>query len=242
MTQPTIDDVIKHIREEYERRQQERRDTIRRLTEAVRDYELAVSSAMLAELARRNGVQAPTAITAEDAALNLLALVEVLPELQPPTAPECSTCTTANANDTQSGDEEEPPRADVLSMPPPNSGVTESFQYLGQRSKTHPIVLIGGIAVEAKLRWVRNLGLTVEWLDAKDNGSSVRSLPQRVQAQTVCGVIVLNELMGHAPVRTIQNACTAANVYCAMGRKGGQGQLLEVFRSWERRLAERAAP
>lgn len=117
-----------------------------------------------------------------------------------------------------------------------------ALPHLQRLSSSAPIVFIGGIVVAEKLRWIRALGVNAEWLDSKDHNGAIRSLINRVRARTVCGVIALNELMGHAQTKPIQEACAAADVYYAVGRKGGQGYLLEVvFKTWERRLAEGTA-
>jgi hypothetical protein len=59
MTAPTLDDVIKRIRENYENQQRARRESSLRVVEAARRYEEAVAGSLLVEIARRNGIELP---------------------------------------------------------------------------------------------------------------------------------------------------------------------------------------
>lgn len=99
-----------------------------------------------------------------------------------------------------------------------------------------PIVIVGGVVVPEKLRWVQGLGLTALWVDAKDHSGGIRRLVRRIYKGRIWGVVMLNELVGHMQSRPIYAACHATTTRYALGRKGGQQHLRSVFTLWEQQL------
>ena len=87
-------------------------------------------------------------------------------------------------------------------------------------------------------------GVQVEWV-SNESGSRASGTIQRVAARirntAFCGVIALNELIGHHESAMILAACRASGTIYAFGRKAGKGQLRAILTEFDRRLAPKAA-
>ncbi len=124
----------------------------------------------------------------------------------------------------------------MICLPNDEGPAPQGFPRLIAATGGMPIVLVGGVVVPEKLRWVHGLGLPALWIDAKDRSGGIRRLVNRIYKGHVWGVVMLNELVGHMQSRPVYDACTATVTRYALGRKGGQQHLRTVFATWEQRL------
>ena len=92
-------------------------------------------------------------------------------------------------------------------------------------TKTHPLVLVGGIAVPNKIASIHErFGFEVEWVEVyrnKGDGASVA----RVSNGTVGAVIILEKFLGHRTSEKLVEVCKAMDIPWAYGGNAGLATL-----------------
>jgi hypothetical protein len=224
-----LEPVIQRIKEAYLKQTSALEVPIHTLEEKIKEYRQAAKADLLAEFLERNGLPTGERRT-ETAALALYEALHGLPEFRPvvvdvPDVPEEDPETFSEL------------AAEVLTSAP----VSAEWPVLKQISPKRPVVIFGGYVLEDKLAWLQSSGVTAEWI-ANSNGvrgsSAVQKLSARIRSGAYCGVIVLNELIGHDESAMILAACRASGTFYAMGRKAGKGQLRIICDEFEKRLKE----
>jgi hypothetical protein len=124
------------------------------------------------------------------------------------------------------------------------------WRMLGESNK--PLVLVGGVPVEAKKRWVQELfGLKpntpaadrlIYWLGTEDEsaGKTCDRVVNQMKSGTVGAVVFFVDFMSHAQTRPLIAAGDEYGVPAAAGGKAGQAALLAAFDQLEQQLRARS--
>lgn len=234
-----LEAVLTKIREAYAKQASLIEASTAGLEARLQEYRSAAKADLLAVVLKNNGLAADER-RAEAAALALYDAIGNLPEFQP-----LNSEAPAVADDTS---EEEPAEAlevEEASAPDsdPDVPAATKFPLLSALTKERPILLFGGYVNEEKRAWMLGLGVHNEWV-SNEAGTRASGVAQRMAARLsngeYCGLIMLNELMGHRESNALLLACRRSVTPFAMGKKGGKGQLLSLFVKFENGLAKGA--
>lgn len=225
----TIDEVLDRIRKAYAAKLAAIKGDADGVRNAVNVYENAAQTDALNQFLIVNGViHAKTEKKAETAALELLTVVENLPELRP--------ADTIELPDVEEEVEEEP----EVEAAPVTSSEAPPFPLLLQDGR--PFLVFGGFVVEEKLRAIRKrTRLEFEWTSNERAGSGdsdCESAAKRIRNGAYAGVIMLNELMSHRQSESLIRAAKGAGVQHAVGKKGGTAALLNALSLFEKQRME----
>jgi hypothetical protein len=98
--------------------------------------------------------------------------------------------------------------------------------HLRPVSQQKPLVIVGGVIKDGKLRAIRDrFNIQAEWLAINNGGPKGRG---------ICGVIILEGLIGHSVSRKIMDACLGANVPYTFAFRGGIGDIAKGFSDLDR--------
>jgi hypothetical protein len=223
----TIDDVLRSIKEAYQRKTQDIDRVVLHVEEKLQAYKRASQQELLNTFLARNGFETERGMT-DEAALALYDAVGALPEFgtNSPTEMEDDDVEASDKN----GDSEV-----VAALVPAYSSLVEASQL-------RPLCIFGGYIVEEKLAWVRRQGIQTEWV-GNDGGArkseACERLAGQIRAGKYCCVITLQELMSHHESASMLAACRASNTPHAFGRKAGRGQLQRIFEEFDLALKGR---
>jgi hypothetical protein len=225
----TIDEVLERIRKAYAAKLSAIKGDADGVRNAVNTYESAAQDDALNKFLMVNGIiSTKVEKKAENAALDLLSVVENLPELRPADTIELPEVPEEEEPEEEAGTEETPVEA------------TLPFPLLHKDGR--PILVFGGFVVEEKLRAIKKRsGLNVEWVSnerASSGDSECESAARRIRHGAYCGLIMLNELMSHRQSENLIRAAKSAGVQHAVGKKGGTAALLTALSLFEKQRQE----
>ena len=114
----------------------------------------------------------------------------------------------------------------------------ESYPGLQQAAARRPVVLVGGIPKQPKLRTLkRRLGFDLEWAETDAAGSqSVQSLEGRILDGNIAAVVILEGLGGHKHFEPLVAAARQTGTPLAYGNTAGTGALKKAFSEIEQKL------
>lgn len=217
--EPSIETVVAHIKEVYQKQASALDSSLRSLEEKLRAYRAATKHDLLADFLERNGLTAGER-QAEAAALALYEAIGELPEFRP--VGEQVTEIPETVDDAPEAEE-----------------TPATFPILCELTLQQPLLIFGGYVNEEKRTWLASMGVQNEWV-SNEGGTRASGLAQRVATRVrqgdFCAIIMLNELMGHSESTALLAACRISNTPFAMGKKGGKGQLKGLCEQFERIL------
>lgn len=218
--------VIQRIKESYAKQNAALETPIHLIEEKLKEYRQAAKADLLAEFLERNGLPGGERRT-EAAALALYDALHNLPEFKPVVV------------DAAEDPDDSAPEAEPEPEPEPEKAV--EWPLLRNITPSRPLALFGGNVMDEKLQWLASWGVNAEWLSNNHGARGAgpgQKFAARIRSHAYCGVIVLNELVGHDESTMILAACRASGTLYAMGRKAGKGQLRTLCEEFEKRLKE----
>ncbi len=229
-----LEEILEQVKREYAQQKAQVELAARSVEIALRRY-VQISLNDLARAVRaRNGLPptGPVTDTAIAAATHLAEVVWQLPELRPPPRLEDESETGAET-DWDVGLENNPAAGAEHILPP-------RFPLLAACGD-RPILIVGGIPVPQKERWVRRmLGLpTAAWVECPHNAPG--GLLSRIRRGKVHAVVILEKLLDSTDRFSLAGECSASGVPCATAWAGGQGDLTRAFEAMEAWLMTRPA-
>lgn len=224
-----LEPVIQQIKEAYLKQTSALEVPIHMLEEKIKEYRQAAKADLLAEFLERNGLPTGERRT-ETAALALYEALHGLPEFRPVVV------------DVPDVPEEDPETfAELAALVANHEPAHSEWPTLKATSAKQPVGMFGGYVLEDKLNWLSSNGVSAEWVTNSGGvraAGAVQRMAARIRSNAYCGIIVLNELIGHDESAIILAACRASGTFYAMGRKAGKGQLRSICDEFEKRLKE----
>lgn len=230
----TLEDVLQRIKSVHAARVNDVKKHTEGVRAAVTRYEKAAEEDCLSEFLVANGLATPpTGRKADDAALDLLHVVENLPELRTggavielPDVPEDNEATLPDT------------LAESLEPTAPDA-------YAGLKRDGRPIMLFGGFSIPEKLRAMeKRTGLKFEWISNERNGSGdveCANACRQLRNGRYVAIIILNELISHPQSEQLVRAAKFSGTLHAIGKKAGTGALTAALDLFERQIKALAA-
>jgi hypothetical protein len=108
-------------------------------------------------------------------------------------------------------------------------------------SRDCAVVIVGGGVRNEKLERVRRkTGIQIEWVPVEHGGThAVDVLERRIRDGRLCGLIVLQDLMGHKHYEPLVQAARMKGLPCVYGGKAGKASLDKALRELEAALAQK---
>lgn len=109
-------------------------------------------------------------------------------------------------------------------------------------SRDGAVVIVGGGVRNEKLERVRRMTeIQIEWVPVEHGGThAVDVLERRIRDGRLCGLIVLQDLMGHKHYEPLVQAARQKGLACAYGGKAGKASLEKALRELESLLTQKA--
>jgi hypothetical protein len=240
----TLEAVLAKVRESATAQIEGAREHAKRVTAAADAYARAVESDLAHRLAAQLG-QAPAGkLAAEDAALALAEVVYSLPEFasrgEPAAAPSIPTPAARPVVLVRApaitGDDS-PTRIGAATDAPPVLVPT-----LRQVCVDAPLVMVGGIVVPEKLKWLRRCVPGAEWIETTRGGGprTIDSIIARMHGRRIGALVLLHGLIGRSHGDQLINAARASGTPFSYADKAGTGSLMVALAALETHLTRRA--
>lgn len=240
------------------------------IKESADAYVAATERSLVARFLAHNGMAVPPDREHEDIALDLLALVESLPEhaaAPKPASPRAAAAPKAAPAAPPAPLPEAPPAlAAQHYVPPPDAAgppparwlphvgapavlepapAAGRFPAVERASLDRALLFFGGIPEAAKLdRWRALIGpeARVEWVECyQDRHAEASAAIGRMRRGDVLAVVVATDFIAHAWSDKIKHACRAGRAPFYMAGKLSAHLVAEALETLERRLAGEAA-
>jgi hypothetical protein len=236
----SLEAIIKQLTQAHDTKKAEVLARTQRIQTAVTRYEIAATQEVLREFNIRNGLPVPKTVTSPvDAALDLLALVNSLPELgelsdkgEKPAGEEPEVMTRPKGPRLTPVPEGEPEDTRNPSEPNP-------YARLALHTATKPLCIIGGYVFGETRDWMKkDYDINYEWIETHSGAAEARMVAagRRMKGGSYCGVIILEHLMGREHVAMLKKAAEDAKIFVALGGKGHKGKLKQLFGEFEEQL------
>ena len=216
-----LEDVLTKIENAYGKQKSDIDYKFAILLTKLEKYRDARHQDLLNTFLKQNGIESGP-LKSELAALELYDVVSGLPEFHV-------------TEEEEKEEKNEPTNTNEKTATPTaekTEGPSVEFPHLANYSLEKPLLIFGGFINHDKIKWMEDHGIRVEWISNEAGARAANEatrVSERIKRQAFCGVIVLNELMGHQETLCILAACRATNTPYGTGKKGGQGQLRTLF-------------
>lgn len=119
----------------------------------------------------------------------------------------------------------------------PKLSAEPRFPRLIRASKEGEIMLIGGLRIQEKVEYVRDLGIDCEWYEIqKDAPRSVQAIGAKIDSRKASAVIILEHFMSHSTFQTLKARCNATGTPYAHAGKAGTGAIDLALMALEMRI------
>lgn len=110
-------------------------------------------------------------------------------------------------------------------------------------SRDASLVIVGGSVRNEKLeRLRRKTGIDLDWVPVENNSThTVSALERRIRDGRLCGLIVLQELIGHKHYEPLVQAARQIGLPFAYGGKAGKASIEKALKELEEQLLQREA-
>lgn len=236
---PTMQSVMEFVKTTFEKAQKGHGldRSVYDVERCVGRYKDAVVNKPVFDMAQKLGYPIEgTPPNPETAALDLLSAVEALPEFQGRTRPAARPVVEQQLPD---------------GWPVNEDGAVVRPRFPTMVKRLHGgegLRLVGGLVVQQKLQWVRELMLTnghedtVVWIETEDDmdGRSAKKIVNQMKSGAVFAVVFFQDFMSHEQTTTLITAGRDLDIPVAPGSKAGQASLLTAFTQIEEQLAQKA--
>lgn len=215
-----VESLVEAVRADLNARRASAVARVNRLSALLEQYLAASDEELARRFAATHTLGRPPSrtVSATAAAHALLEAVRELPELspQPPVAaPE------GPRDPPKSARQAEPDAIAPQSAPP---ATEDAWPDLTARSRTAPLVLVGGVPKPEKLAELPStLRGSAEWIDTTRHGThAIGNLERRIRDGRVAALVVLEGLVSHKHSEPLLSSARMSGVPCARAGKGGR--------------------